>query len=373
MDETWLLPNLIFDGSSLKSEMAVSISDGRVKTVTPAKNAPDHAKIFDDIISPGFIDLQVNGGGGVLVNGTPTAEAMCAIAKTHRRFGTIGILPTVITDSPEVLAQAVDAAVEAKGAEGILGLHIEGPHISVERRGTHSEHHVRPMDKNTIRHIKDLRKNDIPVMITLAPEIVTTDQITDLAATGAVVSIGHSNATAEQTRDAINAGANCATHLFNAMPPMLSREPGVTGAVINSKAYAGLIVDGIHVSDEMIKLAIRARPLEDRMFIVSDAMPTVGGPDNFKLYDMNIHLEGGRLVNIEGSLAGAHFTQAEGLQRLVNGIGVDRNEALRMAISVPATLMGLDHLASLKDRHIQDLICLGTDLDFKGFFHDNFI
>jgi N-acetylglucosamine-6-phosphate deacetylase len=371
MNDTWLIPKQIFDGFSLKRDMALLISDGIIKTVTSAANAPKYSKKSIFIICSGFIDLQVNGGGGVLINDTPTADAMISVAKTHRQFGTVGILPTVITDTPEVLAFAVDAAIKAKGSQGIFGLHIEGPHISVERRGTHAIQHIRPLDKITIQHVKKLRKEAIPVMITLAPEASTSSQIAELVATGAIVSIGHSDATSEETHAAICAGANCATHLFNAMSPMLNRAPGVTGAVINADIFAGLIVDGIHVSDEMIKLAIRARPKVDRLFIVSDAMPTVGGPDKFSLYNMKIHLHDGRLINDEGNLAGAHFTQSEGVFRLVNNIGIDKAEALRMAITVPSSLMGFKHLANLQGRRVQDLICLNEDLSFNGYLSEN--
>lgn len=370
MTETWLLPEWVFDGETLLHDKALCVVDGTVSTVTSAAAAPSSAVHVAGILSPGFVDLQVNGGGGVLFNQTPTAEGVASIAKAHRGFGTVGILPTVITDTPEVLAQAVDAALAAKGTTGILGVHIEGPHISVPRRGTHSAHFVRAMDDATIAHVARLKAAGIPVMITIAPETTTPAQIAELAELGAVVSIGHSDASADAATAAIEAGVSCATHLFNAMSPMLNRAPGVTGAVINSKVHAGIIADGIHVANDMIALALRARPAPDLMFIVSDAMPTVGGPDHFNLYGTDVYLKDGRLVNAEGSLAGAHLTQAQGVYNLVKNVGLSRDAALKMAITIPASVIDRDDLATVQGRLVQDIVHLDADMRFTGFLSD---
>ena len=183
---------------------------------------------------------------------------------------------------------------------------------------------------------------------------------------GAVVSIGHTDATCEDTEAAISAGASCATHLFNAMSPMVGREPGAVGAVINSHVWSGIICDGFHVDDRMIKLALRARPDDDLMFLVSDAMATVGGPALFDLYGQNIHLENGRLINAEGHLAGAHVTQAEGVARLVHEIDVPLAQALRMAITVPALVVGQANLAQVIGRLVRDVLVLSDDLKVDG-------
>ena len=356
----WLCPERLFEGQTLHAGWALSVADGRTLDLRPIAEIPPNAprQTLKGTITPGFIDLQVNGGGDVMVNTTPTPDGLRAIAAAHRRFGTVGILPTVITDAPEVLDRAVDAALVAHGQNGILGLHIEGPHLSLARRGTHAVRHIRPLDDRTIAHVKWLRAAHVPVMITLAPEAVQPGQIATLAAMGAVVSLGHSDASAESVRMALAEGAACFTHLFNAMSPMLNRAPGVTGACINSHAHAGIICDGIHVVDEMVGLAIRARPLPDRMFLVSDAMPTVGGSGHFRLYGNEIHLENGRLVNAEGSLAGAHVTMAESLARLINVVGIAPETALRMAVSTPARLIGADDLAQIKGRKLEDLLLL---------------
>lgn len=370
MTKTWLLPEWVFDGEALLNDKALCVTDGKISDVVDADQAPSDAVALAGIVSPGFLDLQVNGGGGTLFNQTPTPEGVASIAQAHRAYGTVGILPTVITDTPDVLAQAVEAAIAAKGTTGILGVHIEGPHISVPRRGTHSAHFVRAMDDDTIAHVARLRAAEIPVMITVAPETTSCAQIAQLADLGAIVSIGHSDASSEQTQAAIEAGVTCATHLFNAMSPMLNRAPGVTGAVINSHVTAGIIADGIHVADDMIALAVRARPKADLMFIVSDAMPTVGGPDHFNLYGNDVYLKDGQLVNAEGSLAGAHLTQAQGVHHLVNAVGLSQQEALRMAVTIPASVIGRSDLAALKGRALEDVIQLANDMSFAGFLSE---
>ena len=363
MTDCWIAPNSLFDGQDIVYGQAVRIVDGRI---TEIAKTPVSAVRIKGCLTPGFVDLQVNGGGGVMLNTTPTRGGMADIAAAHRIFGTVAIMPTVITDHWAVLDQAVEAAIAAKGDDGIIGLHIEGPHISVARRGTHNAIHVRPMDDRTLNVVEALRRHDIAVMITIAPEAITHDQIAALVRMGAVVSIGHTDATCEDTEAAISAGASCATHLFNAMSPMVGREPGVVGAVINSHVWSGIICDGFHVDDRMIKLALRARPEDDLMFLVSDAMATVGGPALFDLYGQNIHLENGRLINAEGHLAGAHVTQAEGVARLVHEIDVSLAQALRMAITVPALVMGQANLAQLIGRLVRDVLVLSDDLKVDG-------
>ena len=364
----WLCPELIFDGTDVLTGRAVYVANGVACDCRAIADVPplDRQMALRGMITPGFVDLQVNGGGDVLLNTTPTAAGMATIAAAHRRFGTVAILPTVITDAPHVLAAVAEAALDAKGQRGILGLHIEGPHIAVARRGTHAESLVRPLDAATLAIVRRLRDAGISVMITLAPEAATRGQIAELAAMGAIVSLGHTDASGDETRAALDAGASCFTHLFNAMSPMLNRSPGVVGAAINSAVHAGIICDGVHVADEMVALAIRARPLSDRMFLVSDAMPTVGGSDHFDLYGQQIRLVDGRLLNAEGSLAGAHVTMAQSVARLVNVLGVAQATALRMAVTVPAGLLGRPDLAQIIGRDVADLLVLDASLDVTG-------
>ena len=355
-------PQQVFDGARLITGVSVRVEQGRVVDVI--KGVGD-GKAIAGCMSPGFVDLQVNGGGNVLLNGDPTMTGMAAIAAAHRRFGTVAIMPTVITDAPDVVDRAVEAAISACGTSGIIGLHIEGPHIALEKRGTHAAHHIRPMDKRTLDAVAKARVSDVPVMITVAPEATTPDQIAELSALGAVVSLGHTNATAEQIEQAVAAGAQCGTHLFNAMSPMQGREPGAVGAILNGGIPFGIICDGHHVDDRMIALALRAAA-PDCAFLVSDAMATVGGASEFELYGQTIRVENGRLINAEGNLAGAHVTQAQGVQRLVNHVGVALEQALRMAITVPAQVMRQPDLATFVGRHVDDLIVIEADLSVSA-------
>lgn len=367
----WIRPSRLFNKGRLHIGAVLGVLNGRIQIFTEDIQIKEAHQVlnFEGIISPGLVDLQVNGGGGVLLNETPTKEAIWDIAKAHRKYGTTGILPTVITDSVSVLSRAVDAVMEAVGQNGILGMHIEGPHISVERRGTHKAEFVRPLDEDTIRLVERLRSAHVPTMLTLAPDVVSPEDISRLVDLGTVVSIGHSKASADVVRRALEAGASCFTHLFNAMPPMAGREPGVVGAAINSHAFAGIICDGIHVADEMVAMAIRARPISDRMYLVSDAMPTVGGPTEFNLYGSKVALINNRLVNSEGGLAGAHTTQNEGVKRLVDRIGISAEDALKMAITAPGNAMGLE-LDQLQGRSIKDIICLTDGLEYQGSLAD---
>lgn len=364
MNEYWIKPDYVFDGHDLLANAALQVNNGYVANVVAELPEGVVCRNIAGTVTPGFVDIQVNGGGGVLFNTTPTEQGLVKIAQAHWSYGTVAIMPTVITDAPEVLEKVVSASLIAKGEKGIAGLHIEGPHISLERRGTHSAEFIRSMDDVTMNAIAKLCLNNIPTIITVAPEMIRLDQITQIVDQGAVVSLGHTNATGDMMCKAIEAGANCVTHLYNGMSPMEGREQGAVGSAINSDAYIGIICDGRHVSDEMVALAIRARPIENRMILVSDAMPTVGGPDYFDLYGKRISVVDGCLINSEGSLAGAHTTQAQGVKRLVDKIGISPQHALQMAITNPATCIGLQSLYKVQNRSIADLILLDTQLNY---------
>ncbi len=355
---TYLHPDRIFDGQALRAGY-VAVQNGTVSALLDTLPTGTEPQTLRGTLTPGYLDLQVNGGADALVNTSPTAAAMQTIAAAHRRFGTVAVLPTVITDAPEVLDAAAEAALQAHGLPGILGLHIEGPHLSVARRGTHAARFIRPFDQRTLAIVQRLRAAQVPVMITVAPEGVSPGDIASLVKTGAVVSLGHSDTTAEHVRACLTEGATCFTHLYNAMSPMLNRTPGVTGACINSTAYTGIICDGIHVADEMVALALRARPLPDTTFLVSDSMSTVGGSDHFTLYGNEIRLVNGRLVNAEGSLAGAHITMAESVTRLINVLHIDPATTLRMASTIPARVIGRN--PGLIGQSLNDLLLLNPD------------
>jgi len=363
----WITADQVFDGQDLRRDVALRLEGGRVAALVPVAEAPPAGlRRVAGTLTPGFVDLQVNGGGDVLLNHLQTPAGLATMAAAHRRFGTVAILPTLITDAPDVLERAADAVIAATGMAGLLGLHVEGPHISIPRRGTHAAQLVRPLDAPTLAVLRRLRAADVPVMITLAPEAVVPGQIAQIVAMDVTVSLGHTDATAEAVRAALAEGATCFTHLFNAMSPMLNRAPGVTGAAINSTAHCGIICDGIHVADEMVGLAIRARPEADRMYLVSDAMPTVGGSDHFTLYGQDIRLVDGRLVNAEGSLAGAHVTMAQSVKRLVDVVGSDLTTALRMAVSTPARVIGAPALGQMRGRVAGDVLLLDPALRVVG-------
>lgn len=363
----WIEATRVFDGQSLFVGQGALIREGRVAALGAAPRGDSQVWRVAGTLCPGFLDLQVNGGGGVLFNNMPSAEGVRAIGRAHRTTGTAAILATLITDAPEVMAQAADAVIAALGQDGVAGVHLEGPHISLARRGTHASRFVRPLDAPTVGIVARLCGSGVPLMITVAPEAVAPGQIAALVRAGAVVALGHSNAGADEVQAAVDEGAQCFTHLFNAMSQMQGREPAMVGTAINSQAYASMICDGIHVAPEMLGLAIRARPVADRMILVSDAMPTVAGPDSFQLYDQTIGLRDGRLVNGEGALAGAHVTMLQSVCFVVKVLGRTLEEALRMAISNPAQLMNLPGRAQLQGMAAPDVLLVDEDLGAAGF------
>ncbi|MDR3516882.1 MAG: N-acetylglucosamine-6-phosphate deacetylase [Azospirillaceae bacterium] len=343
-EDWWLVPAQLFDGRALLAGAALRVSGGRVRGVFTSHPVPaDGNPVWRTrhLAVPGFVDLQINGGGGVLFNNAPTIEGLATIGVAHRASGTTRFLPTLITDEPGILDRAAQAAIAAFGRFGVAGIHLEGPHISQERRGTHKAAFIRPIDEHTFDVVGRLRAAGLPVLITLAPECVPPGTIGRLCALGTVVSLGHTAASSAEVRAAIAEGARSATHLFNGMPPMTSRDPAVVGTVLDSDVFCGFIADGHHVADTMIRIAVRSRPRPGRMVLVSDAMPTVNGPSDFTLYGETIRLVDGRLVNEAGSLAGVHIDMAASVRRLVDTVGLPLEDVLMMSSSTPATLMGL--------------------------------
>lgn len=352
----------IWTGRALRPDLAVETAAGRITALRPlGRDTPD---LRLPLLMPGGTDLQVNGGGGVLFNAQPSVAGLTAIAAAHRSLGTARLLPTVITDAPEVMEAAAQAVIAARrdGLAGIDGIHIEGPHIAPERRGTHDARFIRPLDARTLAVLAGLRTADVPVLLTLAPECSDPELVAQALALGVVVSAGHSRADAAQMRAALHGGISMVTHLFNAMPQMQSREPGPVAAAILSEAWCGLIADGIHVAPEMLALAMAARPRPDRCFLVSDAMPTVGGPDRFHLYGMEIAVRDGALVNAQGALAGAHVCLLDCLRRLVSQAGTPLDRAIAMATDLPRQAMHLPALQIAPGTALADLVALDTDL-----------
>ncbi|MDO5368826.1 N-acetylglucosamine-6-phosphate deacetylase [Paracoccus sp. (in: a-proteobacteria)] len=357
--------DLMWAGGALREGWALRLRDGRIAAAGPlGRDRPDRRV---HLLMPGATDLQVNGGGGVLFNADPSPAGLAAIRVAHRSLGTHAILPTVITDVPEVMEAAADAVIAVWGMPGIAGIHIEGPHIAPERRGTHDARHIRPMDERTLAVMARLRAAGIPVLLTLAPELADPVLLARARALGVVLSAGHSSATVAQAELAFANGVGMATHLFNAMPPLHHREPGLAAAAILSDAWLGLIPDGIHVDWAMLRLALAARPRAGRCFIVSDAMPSVGGPAAFTLYGRRIALRDGRLVNADGALAGAHLDMMTGLARLHLQGGVALGDCIAMAGDVPRRAMGLAPLALALGTPADHIAVLDGTLGFAGW------
>ncbi|MHB1871115.1 MAG: N-acetylglucosamine-6-phosphate deacetylase [Steroidobacteraceae bacterium] len=341
----WLQPACLFDGERLREAVAVRIEQGRVSAVAPADEAGrDGAPCWrtEWLACPAFVDLQVNGGGGVLFTHEPTAEALATIAAAHRLGGTGAWFPTLITSAPQAMEQAVDAVLAVYGRHGVVGMHIEGPHIAAEFRGAHARELIRPFDEHTRKLLRRLRERSVPVLITLAPERLPDGVLRELVDMGVRVSIGHSAATEEQTRAALREGASFFTHLFNGMPPLQTKKVGMTGVALDSDAWCGIIADGHHVDDTMVRLAVRAKRKPNTLFAVTDAMPTVHGPSAFELYGAKISVRDGRLIDARGSLAGVHIDMIGTLRRLVQPIGLPLETALAMVSAIPARAIGLN-------------------------------
>lgn len=359
----------IFTGEAFVEGHALLVRDGKILDIVSRNKIPaDAEKIScaDRILAPGYIDAQVNGGGNVLFNNEPTAETCLAIAKAHRRRGTTRLLPTCISDRFEVTQKAVAAMRAARQKDkGILGIHIEGPHLGVGRRGVHKAKHLRALSAEDMRLYR--RENGEVMLITAAPECVALDEIKSLRAQGVIISIGHTQATAAQTRAALAAGATGFTHLFNGMDGLSARgqEPAVV-ALDDRNSWCGIIADGHHVSAEMIRLALRAKP--GRIFLVSDAMPPAASddPQPFELYGETIHAEQGRCMNGEGKLAGAALALDEAVRNCVKKFGIEPDEALRMASSYPAAFLGLNaSLGKLLPGYNADIVALTAEFKVK--------
>ncbi len=334
----------VFDGRRLRPGVLL-VDAGRIAGIAPAP--PPGAQVRDlgpGIIAPGFVDLQVNGGDGLMLNDAPTVATLARMALAHARGGTTALLPTLITDTPATTRAAIAAALAARtqGVPGIAGLHLEGPHLSVARKGAHDPALIRPMtDADLALYCDTARK--LALMVTLAPETVPPAQIAALAAAGVIVALGHSDAPWALARAAADAGARVVTHLFNAMSPLGHREPGLVGAALDDGRLAcGLIADGVHVHPAAIRTALAAKAGPGAVFLVTDAMAPAGTAiDRFTLNGRTILRQGGRLTLPDGTLAGADLTFARALQVMTRDAGLPLPRALAMATALPARVAGL--------------------------------
>ncbi|MDA8604096.1 N-acetylglucosamine-6-phosphate deacetylase [Alphaproteobacteria bacterium] len=337
----------IFDGQETHKNAALIVEGDSVVDIIPQDDVPadcEVARFEGGKIVPGLVDLQVNGGGGVMLNSDPTASAIRTITRAHASRGTTSLLATLITDKPDITKAAVDAAQEAfaKGVPGFIGLHLEGPHLALSRKGAHAGELIRPMTESDLRALEDLAQALPTLLVTVAPESVGSEQVARLAAAGAVVSLGHTDCTYEQAREQVASGARCATHLFNAMSQVKARDPGLVGAVVNlPDLSAGLIADGHHVAPENIQMILRSKRGPGRIFLVSDAMATTGSAlTEFTLNGRRILRRQGRLTLEDGTLAGADLDLFSAMQFLQEALDLSPDEALRMASLYPAQVIG---------------------------------
>jgi len=365
----------IHDGTRLHTNSAL-LRDGKmivgICSVAALPAGYRVTQLEGGTLTPGLVDLQVNGGGGLMFNADPNRATLETIARAHSTLGTAAIMPTLITAKPaqtQAAIGAVTAAIEA-GVPGILGIHLEGPHLSVARRGAHDPSLIRPMTDADLELLVTAARSIPNVMVTVAPENVTQAQVAALAAAGVIVSLGHTDADFATCLAYIAAGARCATHLFNAMSQMGHRRPGLVGAVLDKDSVsAGLIADGIHVHPAVIGAALRAKQGPGRIYLVSDAMATVGSDiDQFELDGRVIFRRDGSLTLADGTLAGADIDLCAAIRVMVEQVGVNSETAIAMATSAPGSVLrnalGFGHLhegATAKIAH------LDKDLRFIGF------
>ncbi|MGE0004349.1 MAG: N-acetylglucosamine-6-phosphate deacetylase [Parvibaculaceae bacterium] len=336
----------LFDGEAFHDGKAVVIAGGRIEEIVPESGLAGGVPVVHlagGILAPGFIDVQVNGGGGVLLNERPSVAVVRRMADAFRAFGTTSLLPTVITDAPDVIRQAADAvaAARSQGVPGIIGIHIEGPFIDPRRAGAHPPQHIRPIAPDDVAWLKGLDCGI--VLLTVAPSHVTPETIRDLTEAGIIASLGHSEATAREAQSALAAGARGFTHLFNAMSPLQAREPGMVGAALaDPSSFCGVIADGHHVHPLGLRVALEAKP-KGRLFLVTDAMPpAAGGPPGFMLQGRRVTARNGRLELDDGTLAGSLLTMDEAVRFCVTALALDLAEALRMASLHPAAFLKID-------------------------------
>jgi N-acetylglucosamine-6-phosphate deacetylase len=350
-------------GRPAQADRAVEVAGGRIVSVRARGEVPAGAALREfDVVAPGFVDLQINGGGGVLFNDTPDVATIATIARAARDGGTAYILPTFITDEGIAYARALEAVRKAIAAEvpGVIGVHLEGPFLSPKRPGIHPARHIRKM---TAEDAATIGGAGVPVLITLAPEEAEAGLIESLAAAGVTVFAGHTEATFEEMGRAVEAGVTGVTHLWNAMSQLQGRAPGVVGAALtDGRLMAGIIADGVHVHPANLRLAAEA--VGERLFLVTDAMATLASDvDAFVLGGVQVRLVDGRLVSPEGTLAGAHLAMDEAVRVMVEQVGVPVEAALDMASGRAARAVGLEReIGRVEAGYRASLACLDGGL-----------
>ena len=356
----------LFDGTVMRGPALVTVSGSLIQNVSFGEAASPGmiALASDAVLAPGFIDIQVNGGGGVLLNGEPSKAGVRRIVEAHRRTGTTGCLPTLVTDRTDMIERLAGIAQGSLQIPGVLGFHLEGPAINKVRKGIHLESEIRELSARDLAAMESFGDCGRSV-VTLAPECVPPSVIDDLLGAGLRVSAGHSEATAMQIVQAADRGLSGVTHLFNAMSQLTAREPGVVGAALDDgRLFAGIICDGLHVDPLSLRVAMRCKG-RDRLMLITDAMPLVGTDlRHFLLQGRHITLQGTRLTSPDGTLAGAHLTMMQAVQNAVALLGVGIANALTMASRTPATFLGLEsELGAIAPGYRADLVAFSSKFE----------
>ncbi|TMX38767.1 N-acetylglucosamine-6-phosphate deacetylase [Vibrio sp. Hep-1b-8] len=360
----------IYTGRDVLVDHAVIINNDVIDSVCPVSELPQGIETRDlngANVSPGFIDLQLNGCGGVMLNDEITAETMQIMHQANLKSGCTSFLPTLITSSDEDMRQAVAAARDyhAQYKNQSLGLHLEGPYLNVMKKGIHSVDYIRPSDDSMIDFMCE--NADVIAKVTLAPEHNDAAHIERLKQAGIVVSIGHTNATYAEARRGFEAGITFATHLFNAMTPMVGREPGVVGAIYDTPdVYAGIIADGFHVDYANIRIAHKIKG--EKLVLVTDATAPAGADmDYFIFVGKKVYYRDGKCVDENGTLGGSALTMIEAVQNTVEHVGIALDEALRMATLYPAKAIGMaDKLGLVKKGMIANLTVFDRDFNVQA-------
>ena len=372
MKATALVNATVFTGESVYANSSVVIADGLIADVViggrPAGKRMTEIDVRGRRLAPGFVDIQVNGGGGVLFNESPTADSLRTIGEAHSRFGATGFLPTLISDDDEAMRAAIAAVRRARRERvpGVLGLHLEGPYLNPARHGAHDAGEFRKIDEQAIALLTSLGRGAV-TLVTLAPEMTAIETIERLRAAGVIVFAGHSEADYETCRRAVDAGLSGFTHLFNAMPPMMGRAPGIVAAALDlDDAVFSVIADGHHVHPASLRVALAAKK-PGKAVLVTDAMPTVGSTlTEFRLGGERVELRDGVLRNRSGSLAGSHLNMLEAVQNAIALTGIHWTEAVRMASSYPARAIGLaDRRGFVARGYRADLLELNEDMSLR--------
>lgn len=356
----------IFDGHGWVEGGSLVVSDGVVSAMGEVPAGAEQVDASGMIVVPGFVDLQVNGGGGVLFNNKPDLDGLKTICEAHARYGSTALMPTLITDRVDILVEALAAGkvAEEAGLPGYLGLHLEGPHLSLARKGTHDPALIRPMEGADLDRLVAAAGSFGAAMITVAPESVTREQVGALVAAGYRVSLGHTDTSYATASAYAESGATLITHLFNAMSQLGNREPGMVGAALALPQYhCGLIADGFHVDPAAMGIAIRAKSGPGRIFLVTDAMSTIGTDDTgFELNGRQVYRNGGRLTLADGTLAGADIDMLSCVRYVWENLGLPLEVALRMASLYPAEAIGAAAKGHLSQGADADFLVLTPDL-----------